>query len=116
MMKKKKRPEELSVIQPPKVGPIAGAQTAVMPYKENARPRFSGGKVSARIACTIGCRPPPPAPCKTRKKRRRPRLGAIPQSRELMVKIVRQVMKKRLRPKMVTSHPLIGRTIAFATR
>src|SRR5271156_6057175 len=107
MMKKKKRPEELSVIQPPKVGPIAGAQTAVMPYKENARPRFSGGKVSARNDWTKGCKPPPPAPCKMRKKNIRPRLGAIPKSRELMVKMVRQVMKKRLRPKSLTNQPLI---------
>src|ERR1700722_17700708 len=115
-MKKIQSHEKLSVIQKPKVGAIEGAHTAVIPYNKNAKPRFSGGNVSARIACTIGCRPPPPAPCKIRKKRRRPRLGAIPQSNELTVKIARQVMKKRLRPKMVTSQPLIGSTMALATR
>ena len=34
----------------------------------------------------------------TRKKRRKPRLGAMPQSKELTVKTARQIMKKRLRP------------------
>ena len=27
------------------------------PYSAKANPRFSGGKVSARIACVIGCKP-----------------------------------------------------------
>ena len=87
------------MIQPPRVGPIVGAMMAVMPYSANAKPRFSGGKVSARMACAIGCSPPPPAPCSTRKKRRSPRLGANPQSKELTVKMPRQAMKKRFRPK-----------------
>ena len=45
-----------------------------------------------------------------------PRLGAIPHSRELMVKTTRHPMKNRLRPKARASHPLIGSTIAFETR
>ena len=51
------------------------------------------------MACAIGCSPPPPAPCSTRKKRRSPRLGATPQSKELTVNTPKQVMKKRFRPK-----------------
>jgi len=45
-----------------------------------------------------------------------PRLGAIPQSSELVVNTAKQVMKKRLRPNVLASHPLIGRTMAFETR
>src|SRR5271167_2623635 len=89
---------------------------AVMPYNANARPRWCGGNVSARMACAIGCNPPPPAPCSTRKKRRSPRLGAKPQSKELTVKTPKQVMKKRFRPKVPASQPLIGRMMAFETR
>src|SRR5215813_1266926 len=95
---------------------MVGAMIAVIPYKAKASPRFSGGKVSARMACAIGCKPPPPAPCMTRKRRRKPRLGANPQSSELIVKIPRQLMKKRLRPKAPASQPVIGRMIAFDTR
>ena len=36
----------------------------------------------------------------------------MPQARELMVKTTMQVMKKRLRPKTLTSQPLMGRTMA----
>src|SRR5580692_6385406 len=89
---------------------------AVIPYRANAKPRCCGGNVSAKIACAIGCSPPPPAPCSTRKKRRNPRLGAIPQSKELTVKILKHAMKKRFRPKAPASQPLMGRMIAFETR
>ena len=40
----------------------------------------------------------------------------MPQSRELMVKTVKQAMKKRLRPRAPASQPLIGRMMAFETR
>src|ERR1700719_4857032 len=89
---------------------------AVMPYKAKARPRCCGGKVSARMACAIGCNPPPRTPCSTRNKSRSPRLGARPQSKELTVKIPRQDMKKRLRPSAPASQPLMGRMMAFETR
>src|ERR1700730_2692780 len=68
------------------------------------------------MACAIGCSPPPPAPCSTRNKRRSPRLGANPQSKELTVKTLKQAMKKRFRPKVPASHPLIGRMMALETR
>src|SRR5215831_2000996 len=64
----------------------------------------------------MGCSPPPPRPCSTRNKRRRPRLGAIPHSKELKVKNPMQDMKNRLRPTTPAIQPLIGRTIALDTR
>src|SRR5437899_4165592 len=68
------------------------------------------------MACAIGCSPPPPAPCSTRKKRRSPRLGAIPQSKKLTVKIPKQDMKNRFRPRAPASQPLMGRMMAFETK
>src|SRR5258708_30330833 len=103
-------------MQPQSVGPVEGAQRAVTPYKGKASPRFSGGKVSARMACAIGCKPPPNAPCNTRNRRRSPRLGAIPHRKELIVKNTIHVKKNCFRPNHVTSHPLMGRTIALETR
>lgn len=40
----------------------------------------------------------------------------MPQIRELTVKMTMQAIKNRLRPKRLTSHPLMGRTMAFETR
>ena len=64
----------------------------------------------------MGCNPPPPMPWTARKNSNSGRLGARPQSNELSVKIVREIMKYRLRPIISASHPLMGSTIAFAAR
>ena len=88
----------------------------VIPYSEKASPRFSGAKLSPRMDCAIGCKPPPNAPCMTRNRSRNPRLGAMPQRKELAVKNVMQIKKKRFRPSDATSHPLSGRTIALETK
>src|SRR5208283_598629 len=76
LIKKIQRQLKLSVIHPPRVGPIAGAVTTAMP-------RLAGGKVSARIACSLGCNPPPPAPCRMRQMIRVARFGASPHRNEL---------------------------------
>ncbi len=65
---------------------MAGASTTAIPYTAKAIPRLAGGNVSARIDCSLGPRPPPPAPCRTRKRISIPRLGAMPQRNELTVK------------------------------
>src|ERR1700736_3271509 len=100
LMKKIQRQVKLSVIQPPSVGPMAGAVTTAMPYTANAMPRLAGGKVSARMACSLGCKPPPPAPCRTRQMIRVARFGASPHKNELTVKRATQHMKKFLRRKL----------------
>ena len=46
--------------------------------------------VSARIACSLGCKPPPPTPCNTRKTISIERFGASPQRNELIVKSATQ--------------------------
>src|ERR1700739_1180871 len=116
LMKKIQRQVKLSVIQPPRVGPIAGAVTTAMPYTAKAMPRFAGAKVSARIACSLGCNPPPPAPCRTRQIISVARLGANPHRKELSVKRATQLMKKVWRPMREEIEPLSGSTIAFDTR
>src|SRR5260370_8088587 len=78
LMKKIQRQEKLSVIQPPSHGPMVGATTTAIPYTAKAMPRFSSENVSFKIACSLGCKPPPPTPCKIRKNTSTPRLGAKP--------------------------------------
>src|SRR5208283_5329088 len=85
LIKKIQRQLKLSVIHPPRVGPIAGAVTTAIPYTAKAMPRLAGGKVSARIACSLGCNPPPPAPCRMRQMIRVARFGASPHRNELTV-------------------------------
>ena len=48
LIRNTQRQFQLSVIQPPTVGPIAGANTTARPYIANAWPRRSGGNASAR--------------------------------------------------------------------
>jgi hypothetical protein len=79
-------PGKLSVIQPPIVGPTVGATITATPYSAKAWPRFCGGKVSAKIACSLVGMPPPPSPCRMRKKISALRLGARPHKSELPVK------------------------------
>src|SRR5579862_2010861 len=81
-----------------------------------AIPCFSRGKLSTRMACELGCIPPPPAPCSTRQITSVLSEGASPQRRELIVKITTQAMKNLLRPKTPDSHPESGNTIAFDTK
>src|SRR4029077_19058504 len=69
LMKKIQRQEELSVIQPPIVGPTVGATMTAMPYSANACGRSSGGNVSASIACSLDGIPPPPLPFRRRDRR-----------------------------------------------
>ncbi len=71
---------------------MTGATTTAMAYTENAWPRFSGANVSAKIACSVGASPPPPRPCRTRKKTSTGRLGARPHISELTPNSTTHVM------------------------
>ena len=81
-----------SVSSPPSVGPSAGATTTAIPYTANAMPRCFGANVSARMDCSLGASPPPPAPCSTRKKTSHPSDVAVPHRDELAVKSATHVM------------------------
>src|SRR5581483_11676910 len=93
-----------------------GATTMPSAQKAIACPRFSGGKASSRIAWERGCKPPPQAPWIIRKKIRKPRLGANPQKNDAVVNPMTEESNNRLRPKLLASHPVMGRMMAFATR
>src|SRR5690242_20144009 len=52
----------------------------------------------------------------TRKIIRKGRLGARPQATEARVNPATEVISTRLRPKLLESHPVMGRIIALETR
>ena len=53
---------QLSVIQPPRTGPIIGASSTPSANIAIAAGRFSFGKLSSKTAWAIGIIPPPPMP------------------------------------------------------
>ena len=102
--------------QPPRVGPITGANTIPNPYAAMDMERFWMGKLSSSIDCERGCSAPPPAPCTTRASRITASEGAAPQKNEATVKMVTQMSRKRLRPKRRANQLEAGRMTALATR
>ena len=80
------------MMNPPSVGPRVGATMTATPYRAKAWPRCSGAKLSARIDCSLGARPPPPIPCRIRNVISHPSEGASPQSSELAPKTPTQIM------------------------
>ena len=80
------------MIQPPIVGPTVGATMTAMPYSANACGRFSGGKVSASMACSLVGMPPPPSPCRMRHTINALRLLASPHSSDATVNSATQIM------------------------
>src|SRR5260370_30193721 len=115
-MEKKQGQEMVVVNHAPKRGPRIGAHNTPRVQTDIAAPRFAGGKVSNMTAWETGCRAPPPAPWIIRATIRKPRLVASPQSSEASVKIVIQVIRKRLRPKRRESQLLVGKITALETR
>ena len=104
------------MIQPPSVGPIDGASTATSPYSAKACPRLCGSKLSAMMACAMGCNPPPPAPWITRNTSSSGSDGAMPHRKLDAVKIMMHTTKKFRRPIRFEAQPPSGSTIAFETR
>src|SRR5579871_100283 len=86
------------------------------PQKPIARPRSSGGNASSSTACDNGCKHPPLAPCKIRKNTSIPSDGASPQRNDDAVNPTTDAINRFFRPKRRDNHPVIGRTIALATR
>ena len=69
-----------------------------------------------RMACEIGRSAPPPAPWRMRARISSPMLLATPQIAEDTVKRIVQAIRNRFLPKWLLSHPVIGNTMALATR
>ena len=78
---------------------MIGATTTPIPNTAIAEPRFSGGKLSRRTDCAMGCKAPPPAPCSMRANINMPKLVAAPHNAEDSVKITMQTIKNLFRPK-----------------
>src|SRR5713226_792521 len=95
---------------------MVGATTTATPYTARPIPSLFAGKLSRRIACSLGWSPPPPAPCRIRNTTSMPRLGASPHRNELNVNSATQSMSNRFRPSSEENHPLSGSTMAFETR
>ena len=68
------------------------------------------------MACAMGCMPPPPAPCITRKISSMGSVGAAPHRKLATVKTVMQKTKKLRRPIRLEAQPPSGSTMALATR
>src|SRR5205085_10179914 len=84
--------------------------------KPIALPRSCGSNDSSSTACDSGCSAPPVAPCRMRKKISDARFGAIPHRKDEIVNPVTESIRRRLRPNVAASQPVIGRMIALATR
>ena len=103
-------------MKPPRVGPRIGATMIPMAKTAMAAPRRAGGKLSRRTAWAIGWSAPPPTPCTMRATMSMPRPVAAPQAADAAVKVRIEMMRMRLRPKVPASQPVVGRTMALATR
>jgi hypothetical protein len=79
-------------------------------------PRSCGGNASSSTACDNGCIAPPVIPWIRRKKTRSGRFGASPHKSDAIVKPVTDDISSRLRPNVRASQPVIGNTMALATR
>jgi len=116
LMKKIQRQEKLSVIQPPRVGPITGATTTPRPYTAMAVACLRGGKLSSRIAWDSGSMPPPPSPCRIRAAMSMGMLMARPHSMEAAVNTRMEISISRLRPILRAIQPVAGSMMALDTR
>ena len=82
LMKKHQCQLELSVIQPPSVGPSVGA--TMMPSRKIAWtiPCSSRGKIWRSVACAVESSAAPPAPWSSRQSTSSPSVVAVPHSNE----------------------------------
>jgi hypothetical protein len=95
-----------STSTPPSTGPSAVVTRATTAISARPRPRCSGGNTSTVIAKPSGARMPAPTPCSTRKMISHSIDQAAAHSADPIVKTVRPMMKKRLRPNWSASRPI----------
>ncbi len=68
------------------------------------------------MAWAMGCIPPPPMPCRTRKNSSMGSDSADPQRKLAIEKMVMHNRKKLRRPITLDAHAPMGSTMAFETR
>ena len=93
---------------PPRVGPIAGANTTPRPNTPIAMPRRSAGKTVKMVAITSGCATPALKPCRTRAKISLSSVGAEPPSRAPTEKKNSEPTKVRRSPSTPVIQALIS--------
>ena len=101
-----------STSTPPSTGPSAEDTSATTAISARPRPRCSGGNTSTVIAKPSGARMPAPTPWIARNTISHSTDHAVAHSAEPIVKTVRPMMKKRLRPNWSASRPIETSRIA----
>ena len=116
LIRNTQRQDQVSVSQPPSIGPRIGAKMMPTATTENARPRCDGSNVSRMMDCWFGCSPPPKKPCSRRNTTSSLRLVAMPHRNEHTVNMATHSRKYCLRPSSRPNQPEIGSTMPLATR
>ena len=101
-----------STSTPPSTGPNAEDTSATTAMSASPRPRSAGGNTSTVMAKPSGARMPAPTPWITRKAISHSTDQAAAHSAEPIVKTVRPMRKKRLRPNWSARRPIDTSRIA----
>ncbi len=115
LTKNTKRQLSDSVSQPPSTGPMIGPTMIPAPQIAIARPCSSLGLMLRRTVWLSGTSEAPKTPCSVRKSTISTRLFAMPQSIEVTMKPVTEVMNSSRSPMRSDSQPVTGVMIAAAT-
>ena len=108
--------EKFVVSQPPRIGPIIGANNIPTPKTAAPLPCSSCGNDSNIIACEIGNRHPPPKPCNILPNSITPKFGAIPHIKEATANNAIQNKKKFFLPNTFEHQPVAGNKILHAIK
>ena len=114
-MKKTQRQSQVSVSQPPSVGPTMGPIITPLLQIAIAEPCCSRGQVSSMMACESGTRNAPNAPCATRYSTISSSDAAIPHSIDATVNPAMAMPNSRRRPNRPARNPVGGMKIAAVT-
>ncbi len=109
------RQSNVSVSQPPRVGPMIGPTMMPAPKMAMAWPSFSRGLMSIIVAWASGASTAPQMPCATRNSTISSRLVAMPQSSEAPVKPITANSSRLRRPMKSANQPVSGVAMAAAT-
>ena len=103
---------EVSISQPPRIGPAIGASSIGMLKIDINRPRRPGPASRVMIMNPSGISMPPLMPCTTRNMMSCKMVDAIAHSSEPSTNATTEPMKRRLVPNRSAAHPVSGMTVA----
>ena len=106
---------EVSMSQPPRIGPPIGASSMGMLRIDIRRPSRRGPASRVKIMNPRGNSMPPPMPCNTRNMMSSRMFDASAHSSEPSVNASTEPMKSRLVPNRSAAQPVIGITVANAS-